>query len=151
MLASMSGKVKSLVKVFSSAAEALASDKSFAYFDLSLSQQDRSLLDRLKVDRHGTFDHYGDMGGFSSNATKFFESIGNEAASAAEAARVAGGIARKFLKASDAEAAWITIRASQPTDAFDLPRWHQDGYFWGPYEGSQKKFALALKGAGTLS
>ncbi|KAJ5177058.1 uncharacterized protein N7482_002935 [Penicillium canariense] len=38
----------------------------------------------------------------------------------------------EFLKANDISHYWLTIRASQGSDEFDIPRWHTDDLFFSP-------------------
>jgi hypothetical protein len=51
-------------------------------------------------------------------------------------------------------ACWFTIRVTAPTDAFKVPRWHQDGRMF-PYDAGREdvvrsKYALTLLGPTTL-
>jgi hypothetical protein len=44
----------------------------------------------------------------------------------------------------------LRLRSFTPTSEYDVPRWHQDGYYYAPYEGNPYKFAITLKGPATL-
>lgn len=51
-------------------------------------------------------------------------------------------------------ACWLTIRATKPSDAFEVPRWHQDGLMFPCDEGLEdivrSKYALTMLGPTTL-
>ncbi|ORY17906.1 hypothetical protein BCR34DRAFT_376593 [Clohesyomyces aquaticus] len=51
-------------------------------------------------------------------------------------------------------ACWLTVRVSKPSDAFQVPRWHQDGVMFPYDEGREgvvrSKYALTLAGPRTL-
>jgi hypothetical protein len=61
--------------------------------------------------------------------------------------------AHAFLGRAHLQHYWLTIRATRPTAAFDLPRWHTDTEFLDrspPASGTQWKLAATLLGPGTL-
>lgn len=57
-------------------------------------------------------------------------------------------------KPDESAACWLTIRATKPTDEFQMPRWHQDGrmypYDKGREEVVRSKYGLTLLGPKTL-
>ena len=61
------------------------------------------------------------------------------------AQEVCNGYGRKYV--------CVSIRANNPIDIWDVPRWHTDGnFFINPKSRTkqQSKFITVLKGAGTL-
>ncbi|KAK5047433.1 hypothetical protein LTR84_006529 [Exophiala bonariae] len=56
--------------------------------------------------------------------------------------------------ADQKNACWLTIRATAPSDAFEVPRWHQDGRMFPCDEGrediTRSKYALTMLGPTTL-
>lgn len=59
---------------------------------------------------------------------------------------------REFHFNPEHVAYWLTIQIwSKPTHEFDLPRWHQDGYYWYPAEdGKVYKLGTVFTGPPTL-
>ena len=124
--------------------QAIVADKPFAFFDTNAS------LDHLTVSTGGTYNLFGTAETLAADLKTFLGSIGNEDKTSAAAAEKIDTMVKDILKGFGAEAGWITLRATLPTDEFDIPRWHQDGYFYAPFEGDQRKAAVVLKGAPTL-
>ena len=61
--------------------------------------------------------------------------------------------AHAFLRQHGMQHYFITVRASQPTAAFDAPRWHTDGHFFdraGADARGRWKLCATLQGPGTL-
>lgn len=52
--------------------------------------------------------------------------------------------AHKFLLVNDVSHYWLTIRASQSTHDFDIPRWHTDDLFFSP--GRKARHSIRLPG-----
>lgn len=50
--------------------------------------------------------------------------------------------AHEFLLANDISHYWLTIRASQSTNDFDVPRWHTDDLFFSPRHRSRRLICL---------
>ena len=130
--------------------QAVKLEENFAYFDLSLSEAEKAALEKIRVGRAEDFNVFGDAAQLESQARKFFESLGNAPDVSAKAAQAVNRLAKEALSAFKAEAGWITVRATVPTDFYDMPRWHHDGYFYHPMEGDQYKAAMPLKGPSTL-
>ena len=61
-------------------------------------------------------------------------------------------IVAEVMIASERETGWVSLRATVPTDAYDIPRWHMDGYYFnpaGPHE-MLYKYVVTLRGPATL-
>lgn len=54
-----------------------------------------------------------------------------------------------YIKATNKEYLWFTIRITSPSDLFDIPRWHTDGYFYN-YNYYMENKLPQIKLAGTL-
>lgn len=134
----------------STLAEALKADKSFSHFSLGLEEAEQAQLSALKVSHEATYDNFGAGDVLQEETAKFIESLGNTKEEAQLAANVVNSLLQQTLKDFGAEAAWVAVRATLPNDAFDIPRWHQDGAFFKTENGEQKKVAAVLKGAPTL-
>jgi hypothetical protein len=98
-------------------------------------------------------DVFGSVADFEEKVVPFLEKMGpnpNEVVYPCVA--LIHEIAVKILKVSGKSYAWFSLRASPPTDAHDLPRWHMDGYYYKDlkHEKVQYKFATALLGPSTL-
>ncbi|KAH6623295.1 hypothetical protein F5144DRAFT_357491 [Chaetomium tenue] len=59
-----------------------------------------------------------------------------------------------FLRQHHRQHYWLTLRATQPTDTFDTPRWHADDDFFDPARSDAArgrwKLCATLQGPGTL-
>lgn len=123
----------------------------FRHFDLRLTEGQHETLAKIRVNSDATYDNFGDVGNIEAALTSFFEGQGNLLAAAREQAAVVTRIIERTIAGFGSESAWITMRASQPTDAFNVPRWHIDGrYYQSEGVVEQVKAVIALKGEGTL-
>jgi hypothetical protein len=104
------------------------------------------------------FNYYGPVqSSIAAEASKFLTSVtdavGGEAVSAIESF-VLTTQNDCVGDANQKNACWLTIRATKPTDAFDIPRWHQDGRMFPCDEGYEdvvrSKYALTMLGPTTL-
>ena len=61
-------------------------------------------------------------------------------------------ITNELVKNSGKQTAWLFLRASLPTDRYDMPHWHTDGRFYAPESPNDPvlKFVLTLMGPPTL-
>ncbi len=124
--------------------QALKADKPFAFFDTN------SSLEHLNVNAGATYNLFGTPETLAADLKEFIKALGNDGPASAAAAEKIDTLVKDILKGFDAEAGWITLRATMPTDEFNIPRWHQDGYFYEPFTGDQRKAAVSLKGSATL-
>ncbi len=130
--------------------DAVKSERDFAIFDLNLGDIEKAALAKLKIDDGLVYDNFGTLAFLATDTVRYLESIGNSNEDATAASKVIARISDSLLDAFAAETAWIAFRSFPRTTAFDTPRWHQDGYYYQPYEDLQKKAAVALIGHGTL-
>lgn len=110
------------------------------------------------VKRSGTLSYYGEL--YDSLAQHAAEFV-TENTDGVEIELIT--TLQAFLKAShkdcignppEKSCCWFTIRITKPNDAFDVPRWHQDGRMFQYDEGreavARSKYALTLLGPPTL-
>lgn len=137
----------------------LRGGNSFAYIDLELTDQELSLIDKIKFDKldprddQREYNRFGELHLLKEELPTFLRNIGNNNDEVIEA--VTGIIVRttqQITSATNKNSAWVAVRAFTPTNEYDAPRWHIDGNFYGPYPypGIVFKFAAALKGRPTL-
>ena len=118
------------------------------------SAAEKSLISRFNINitRRYNPDYMGHINDFNPSET--LKMIGNNTDEDIQkmanllkrlAKDVSDGYGRKYV--------WISIRASNPNQMWDVPRWHTDGnFFINPKSRTkqQSKFITVLKGAGTL-
>lgn len=125
----------------------------FAFVDVGITEEDLAYFRSLDIQKERSYHQFGEPDEVQEKVAEFFCELGsNSKESALQAAALIAQIAKKVVEASGKESAWIHLRASPPTDKFDLPRWHTDGYYYIP-EGPDDllfKFAMTLKGPPTL-
>lgn len=131
---------------------------SFAYVDLQLTDSELERIDKLKFDniapkKGKEYNRFGDLSLLSEELPIFLREIGNDDEEVIQT--VTEIIARAVddvTKASNKNSAWVAVRAFLPDHEYDIPRWHMDGPFYGPYPNPELvyKFAAVLKGRPTL-
>ena len=132
------------------AIKSLNQDLPFVFFNLSLSQEESMALGMIKVESPEEYNNFGNIEALPNEVTTYIKSLGNEDEKTIETvSKTIQRIVHNCIQASGKETAWLTLRASQPHSYFDLARWHIDGYYYQPHY-DQYKFAITLKGAGTL-
>jgi hypothetical protein len=139
------------IREIQTAIKALSPSRSFAYYDLHLSEDEKSTVNALKINKTDSYNNYGNLNVLESEVREFVKALGK--GNETDAKEVAGLIVRlvnEILQASGRETAWVAVRAFTPTSEYDVPRWHTDGYYFEPYSGDPYKFALTLKGPPTL-
>lgn len=130
--------------------EQLTAASPFARFDLKLTQTEKETLKQFKVDENDAYQNCGQLPMLRSQVKTFILSLGNTEETSASIAKIIDKIAHDATQSFQSETAWVAVRAVKSTSAYDTPRWHTDGAYFFPYEGTQFKVATALSGAGTL-
>jgi hypothetical protein len=133
-------------------------DKSFIVADIELDKDERNLGTKLKVDKHQTYSYFGPIHKDQIEyISDFIQKLGNDKNISDKVANMyMAKVIKPFLDSLNKDYAWVTIRASKlPTDEFDLPRWHIDGYYYKVPEYIKKnkklpKLVFTLKGPGSL-
>ncbi|MDP3532365.1 MAG: hypothetical protein Q8S31_03650 [Alphaproteobacteria bacterium] len=136
-----------------SAINNLGPDNPFAFYDLNLSDNEIKTLEKIIINplTLKNYENYGNIDKLEVEVSEFIKSLSEEnEIIASEASQLITKLVKGLVQASGEETAWVALRPSIPNPAFDLPRWHHDGYYYGPREIRQYKFALVLKGPSTL-
>jgi len=136
----------------------LGQNNSFAFVDLGLTSEEIALIDRLKFGKildgaRTSYDRFGNLSLLNDELPTFLRDIGNDDEEVIQAvAEVISRTVYNVTRASNRDSAWVSVRAAPPNHAFDIPRWHMDGSYYGPrpYPGLVFKFAAVLKGNSTL-
>ena len=139
----------------------LGKENSFAYIDLRLTNTELDLIDQLTFSKIPAgasvqYDRFGELDLLEEELSNFIKSIGNENIDVIlTVAEVISRTTQQMVNASNKDSAWVCVRASTPTNEYDIPRWHMDGAYYGlndpyPYPGLVFKFAATLKGNSTL-
>jgi hypothetical protein len=135
--------------------------QSFTCVDLGLTNAELALVDELKFnkispDSTSQYDRFGNLYLLKDELPIFLSHIGdnNEEVIQAVTQMISSTVAH-VIKATEKATAWVCVRVSTPMHAFDMPRWHTDGMYYGlndPYLSSEPvlKFAAVLKGSPTL-
>lgn len=141
---------KAKSQIVNSLHEAIKSEDSFVIFKLNLSTEERQMLHNLKADKENSYNNFGAIDLIKPEASRFLQYIGNNQETSDATAKVIHRLVSEALSAFNADAGWVSIRAFVPSDDYDTPRWHKDGWFFNTPEGYQRKVAIVLKGASTL-
>ena len=123
----------------------------FRLAEKNLSPLEEEAVSKIKFERGGTYDRFSELQGMNKEISQFLlEKIGSVDVHANQVVALAvERIAQQAVHDQNAQAAWVTIRASKPNHNFDIPRWHMDGNFFETLFRTFK-FAQVLKGSTTL-
>lgn len=125
----------------------------FAFYDLNLTDNEIKTLEKITINSSMLTDYnnYGNIDKLEVEINEFIKSLSQEnEIIAKEASQLITKLVKGLVQASGKEKAWVSLRPSMPNSAFNLPRWHMDGFFYKPHDIRQYKFALVLKGPSTL-
>lgn len=136
----------------------LGTGSSFAFVDLRLTDSEFDIIDKLKFDDldheiSREYDRFGDLYLLKDELPIFLREMGNDDEEVIQTVtEIIARAVQDVTKASNKNSAWVSVRASSPNHEFDIPRWHTDGKYYGPYPypGIVFKFAAVLKGSPTL-
>ena len=122
----------------------------FSMVDVGITPQDLVDFDQIDLQKSCDYNQFGELHNFEQGLAEFLQTVGENGRELTErvAARVAQ-IAHEILEATGRETAWLLLRAFTPTEAYDLPRWHMDGAYFGS-DTLIYKFAVTLIGPSTL-
>src|ERR1700733_13776492 len=117
----------------------LGQGNSFTYVDLGLANEELYLLDQLKFDKMPpqaatSYDCFGKLHLLKDELPAFISEIGNNDEEIIEAVTaIICRTVQHITKASNKDSAWVSVRVSTPTSRYDIPRWHIDGSYYGPF------------------
>lgn len=124
----------------------------FTLIDIPLEEEDFEVFQSLRVCEFIDFNQVGNLKELPSSLSQFLKGIGPNSEELSEKASfIISSLVESIIKGAKKETAWVGVRASYHTDFYDIPRWHQDGYYYTPKskEGPNLKFIMALKGPST--
>lgn len=137
-----------------------SSDKSFVLANIGLSDDEKQLVDDIKIIYHeNTKNNMSYMGKFNADiiATQiqeFLEQLGNDNEKSKLIVNILiNKIIKQYLIGNQSDSLWFTIRTyDRATASYIIPRWHTDGNFYKPNEIDpyQLKLAGVFKGPATL-
>lgn len=124
----------------------------FTHFELDLTSEEKECLSNFKIEKQQDLDGILDnLEQSLEQINTFISSLGeNDLHSCSTMVHIIFKLAHQALTILQQECAHIIMRASVPHDFFKIPRWHQDGDFFGPSAGHSLKAVMTLKGPGTL-
>jgi hypothetical protein len=134
----------------------LGQNNSFAYIDIGLTKEEIALIDKLKFDHvqgQLCYNRFGQVYLLEEELPTFLRHIGNDDEEVIKAVtKIISRTTQHIMRAANKNSAWISVRAFCHTHMWDIPRWHIDGPFYGPYPNPDIVFKLAvtLKGPSTL-
>jgi len=125
----------------------------FVVVDVGITEEDLSIFSAIDIEREWFFHQFGELEKIQERISEYLSKVGsNDHELTLQAAARLTQIVHQVLNASVKDSAWVHLRSSVPTDKYDLPRWHMDGYYYIP-EGPDDllfKFAATLIGPSTL-
>lgn len=116
--------------------------RGFSHFDLDISDDVWALCEGLNIEPNGDYNNFGQPETLEADIAKFLTGMGNESADAKVVALEISKINDEVKQAFGVDSSWLTLRPSEPSDAFDIPRWHKDGKFFEGDEKQRKVIAL---------
>jgi hypothetical protein len=124
----------------------------FLFVDVGITAEDLENFSSIDIQKERVYHQFGELE-TTLEIANFFSALGaNGRELSLQAASLIHKIVSDVITASGRETAWIYIRAFTPTDQYDTPRWHLDGYYYSPEREDDLifKFALTLLGPTTL-
>ena len=125
----------------------------FYFVDSGITTEDIKDFESLDIQKESFYHQFGQLNDTQKGIAQFFCEMGNNSAILAErAAALLTRLTQDIMFSSGRDAAWVHLRASPPTDAYNIPRWHIDGAYFkaSGLDDIMYRFALTLKGAPTL-
>ena len=130
----------------------LVQDRSFAFFDLGLSHDQINLLKNLSIviSTKSAMNNYGDLETLELQICDYLKNLGNCDVDAQAASHIIYSIVSRDVAACGMETGWVTLRAFNPNNLYDLPRWHTDGSIYDGPNHRCYKLVYVFQGAPTL-
>lgn len=128
-----------------------SNENQFMIFDMPYTEKEKKCIDNFDLKIELTYNNYGDND--LNDLNIFLIQLGdNNQKKIKRMGQIIKNITKIVLSGYLMESYWLTIRVTQPTNVWNLPRWHCDGnYFYHANEREiVSKFATSLHGSGTL-
>ena len=128
--------------------------KQFRIFDIPYLEKTKRCLDNFKIEKEIVYINYGDnmledlkdyLKKIGSNSDEDINLMDKTIKDLTEI--VMSSVDKKYTNY------WLTVRATLPTDKFDIKRWHCDGDYFGigqKVRPDLNKFVTILQGPGTF-
>ena len=118
-------------------------------FDIKYLLKEQKCIENFDITKSNTYDYCGTNN--LPNIKTFLKSLGNNTDDQIQIIyKMIDKTIQTVLSGYKKEHFWLSIRVSKNNDRFNIPRWHNDGYFFDSSIPNQSKFITVLKGPGTL-
>lgn len=126
--------------------KALKSKKRFNLFDINYTDEEKACLKNFNINKYTDYENYGTI---KLNKLKIFlENIGNnDLKQVIILKNIIKKISKTIIDAHKTQFFKIFIKVTNTND-FLVPRWHEDGKFFG--RNNETQFVTTLKGPSTL-
>ena len=125
-------------------------DKTFAFSDIALNFTEKNILDNIKILLPIQFNYYGllNFDKLPQMISEYITELDRSNNAQMITDILLDRIIKPYIYLLDHNAFWLTIRAwSHPSNSFDIPRWHNDGYYYKGQEFTKNnKYQLKLAG-----
>lgn len=122
----------------------------YEIFQIKYNNRDKKCIAKYNLyDNNYEYSHFGDIN--MKDLTSFLSKIGkNKKNNIKRMKKIIKKIINIVIDGYKMKHFWLSIRVTQPNNKYDIPRWHQDGFFFENHEIIQSKFVTVLKGDGTI-
>ena len=125
----------------------------YSLVDLGFTPQDYADFNQIQIRKTLSFHQFDNFQALEARIIALLNDVGpSDVASVQRVAARITTIVAQIMAASGESAAWVNVSASLPTNAYDISRWHMDGYYFTPVEpmSIMYKFIMTLVGPSTL-
>ena len=128
----------------------------FKIFNINYNKSEIETINNMSLDKSKTYTYFGSIKTFIDHSIKdFLSDLGtNNKYLVNRMEKIILNILKKVLEGYMMEYFWLDIRVTQPTNSYDISRWHKDGKYFIDNDMKQlsmdSKFVTVLKGPGTL-
>ena len=133
-------------------------EKGIVSFDVGVTSKERDSIEKIQIKKElPQFNYYGPVNEtLVQELTVYLNQLdGNAEAIIQSVSELIAKVAEGMQKDFNAESAWVMVRVTMPNHDFDVPRWHQDGHYVRPKDGTSEpeekehKLVFTVKGAPT--
>lgn len=127
-------------------------DYDYEEIPIKYTKQDSSTLNSFTINSQKSYNFYGSTHlSQKNNVYSYLKTISNSNDKIIKNTEIIiHKIINSVLEGFDTDCYWLAIRSFLKNKDYEIPRWHKDGTHLASIRTPQPKFALALKGAGTL-
>ena len=135
-------------------------EESYSILKINLTESNKKVIKKIKIENGKTFNFNGNIDDLIDNKnndiSRLFEYFNlicsNTEDLIKDLIKIIKNLVKTLSLGYNKKYCWMTIRSSNPTKSYVIPRWHCDGKYFksDKYPGLQTKFVIVLKGPGTL-